>query len=133
MNTPWPRTAAGIDELVAVLVTADAGRHDLWAFVALGLARAAAHVGGPFELLGQRWDTVDAHKILDLVRDGNVLDTVDLIRWQAENIIESASGDTLTCEQVAGLAGVAVPTAGQSLEWLADQGRICRDGAAYRY
>jgi hypothetical protein len=133
VTTPPQHTDPLLDELVELLVRANAGRHDLWGFLALGLARASSRVGSPHRLLGPRWDTNDADKILDLIRDGKELGTHDLIRWQSESIVETTYGETLTVDQVAAAAGVDPEPVRRALDRLADEGRIHRDGDGYRY
>ncbi len=133
MTRPAQHSDPLLDDLVELLVRANARRHDLWGFVALGLARAATRVGGPYPLLGPRWDIEDADKIIELIRDGRTLNTGDLVRWQAESIVETTCGQTLTVDQVAIAAGVDPNPVRRALERLADEGRIRRDGDGYRY
>lgn len=133
MTTPAQHTDSLLDELVELLVRANARRQDLWGFLALGLARASTRVGSPHRLLGPRWDTNGADKVLDLIRDGSELGTHDLIRWQSESIVETTYGETLTVDQVARTAGVDPELVRRALDRLADEGRIRRDGVGYRY
>lgn len=133
MTTPAQHTDPLLDELVELLIRANARRHDLWGFLALGLARASTRVGSPHRLLGPRWDTDDADKVLDLIRDGRELSTHDLIRWQSESIVETTYGETLTVDQVAAAAGVDPEPVLLALDRLADEGRIHRDGVGYKY
>lgn len=91
----------GLDALVDLLVDANARSHDLWGFLALALARAASRLGSPHRFIGPRWDTEGGGVVLDLIREGASLDTTQLLRWQAENIVETAYGDTVSADRVA--------------------------------
>lgn len=123
----------GVDVLVDLLVDANARSHDLWGFLALAMARASNRVGAPHRFIGPRWDTEGGGVVMELIREGAALDTTQLLRWQAESIVETAYGETLSADQVATTAGVGRAAAWQALEWLADEGRIHRDGDGYRY
>lgn len=123
----------GVDALVDLLVDANARSRDLWGFLALAVARAASRLGSPHRFIGPRWDTEGGGVVMDLIREGASLDTTQLLRWQAENIVETAYGDTVSADRVATTAGVDRAVAWQALEWLADEGRINRAGDGYRY
>lgn len=97
------------------------------------MAQAANRVGTAHSLIGPRWDSDGGNVVMNLIRDGAALDTTQLLRWQAENIVETANGETLSADEVATSAKVDRATARQALEWLADEGRIDRNGDEYRY
>lgn len=123
----------GVDALVDLLVDANARSHDLWGLLALAMARAASRLGSPHRLIGPRWDTEGGGVVMNLIREGTSLDTTQLLRWQAESIVETSHGKTVSADQVATTAGVERAAAWRALEWLADEGRIRRDDQGYRY